>query len=72
MGPNNTVIALKMALFEANQLDTSRDVCKVKWVVRLGEIHTVMAELRAAGNAIKTVGLVGGRHIWSSQSTKNV
>ena len=35
----------------------TRDDCKGKWVLRLGEMHTVMAALRAAGNAIKDSGL---------------
>ena len=35
----------------------SRDECKGKWVLILGEMHTVMAALRAAGNAIEDSGL---------------
>ena len=29
------------------------DDCKGKWILRLGEVHTVIAELRALGNAIE-------------------
>ena len=29
------------------------DDCKGKWIPRLGEVHTVIAELRAVGNAIE-------------------
>jgi len=35
----------------------TRDDCKGKWVLRLGEMHTVMAALRAAGNATGDSGL---------------
>jgi hypothetical protein len=54
LGPDRkTVITLDMALYErAKQLEMSRDDCKGKWVLRLGEMHTVMAALRAAGSAI--------------------
>ena len=59
MGPDRkTVITLDMALYErAKQLEMSRDDCKGKWVLRLGEMHTVMAALRAAGNTIEDSGL---------------
>ncbi|KAL5007722.1 hypothetical protein ScPMuIL_016528 [Solemya velum] len=59
MGPNNkTVITLDMALYErAKQLEMSRDDCKGKWVLRLGEMHTVVAALRAVCNAIEDSGL---------------
>ncbi len=59
MGPDRkTVITLDMALYErAKQLEMTRDDCKGKWVLRLGEMHTVMAALRAAGNAIEDSGL---------------
>ena len=55
MGPDRkTVIALDMALYErAKQLEITRDNCKGNWVLRLGEMHTVMAALRPAGNAIE-------------------
>ncbi len=58
-GPDRkTVITLDMALYErAKLLEMSRDDCKGKWVLRLGEMHTVMAALRAAGNAIEDSGL---------------
>ncbi|KAL8565605.1 hypothetical protein ACOMHN_060346 [Nucella lapillus] len=47
-----------MGLYErAKQLEMTRDDCKGKWVLRLGEMHTVMAALRAAGNAIEDSGL---------------
>jgi len=51
MGPNRKrVITLDMALCEpANQLEMNKDECKGKWVVRLDEMHTVMAALRTAG-----------------------
>ena len=43
-----TVITLDMALYErAKQLEMTRDDCKGKWVLRLGEMHTVMAALWA-------------------------
>ena len=29
------------------------DDCKVKWILRLGEVHTVIAELSAVGNPIE-------------------
>ena len=49
-----TVITLDMALYErAKQLGMSRDDCKGKWLLRLGEMHTVMAALRAVGSAIE-------------------
>ncbi len=35
----------------------TRDDCKGKWVLRFGEMHTVMAALREAGNAIEDSGL---------------
>jgi len=55
VGPNRkTIITLDMALYErAKQLEMTRDDCKGKWVLRLGEMHTVMAALRAVGNAIE-------------------
>jgi len=58
VGPNRkTVITLDMALYErAKQLEMTRDDCKGKWVLRLGEMHTVMAVLRAVGNAIEDSG----------------
>ena len=41
-----------MGLYEhAKQFEMTRDNCKGKWVLQLGEMHTVMAALRAAGNA---------------------
>ena len=59
MGPDRkTVITLDMALYErAKQLDMTREDCKGKWVLRLGEMHTVIAALRAIGNAIEDSGL---------------
>jgi len=49
-----TVITLDMALYErAKQLEMTRDDCKGKWVLRLGEMYTVLAALRAVGNAIE-------------------
>ena len=59
LGPDRkTVITLDMALYErAKQLEMTRDDCKGKWVLRLGEMHTVMAALRAAGNAVEDSGL---------------
>ena len=29
------------------------DDCRAKWILRPGEVHTVISELRAVGNAIK-------------------
>jgi len=47
-----------MALYErAKQLEMTRDDCKGKWVLRLGEMHTGMAALTAVGNAIEDSGL---------------
>lgn len=59
MGPDRkTVITLDMALYErAKQLEMTRNDCKGKWVLRLGEMHTVMTALRAAGNTIEDSGL---------------
>lgn len=59
MGPDwKTVITLDMDLYErAKQLEMARDDCKGKWVLRLGEMHTVMTALRAAGNTIEDSGL---------------
>lgn len=59
MGPDRkTVITLDMALYErAKQLKNTRDDCKGKWVLRLGEMHTMMAALRAAESAIEDSGL---------------
>ena len=53
-----TVITLDKALYErAKRLEMSRDDCKGKWLLRLGEMHTVMAALRAVGSAIEHSGL---------------
>ena len=57
MGPDRkTVITLDMALYERAKQMTRED-CKGKWVLRLGEMHTVMTALRAAGNTIEDSGL---------------
>ena len=49
-----TVITPDMALYErAKQLEMSWDDCKDKWVLRVGELHIVMAALRATVNAIE-------------------
>ena len=58
MGPDRkTVITLDMTLYErAKQLEMIRDNCKGKWVLRLREMHKVMATLRAAENAIEDSG----------------
>jgi len=55
MGHNRkTVTTLGTVLYErAKQLDMSRDDCKGKWMLRLGGMHTVVAALRAADNAIE-------------------
>lgn len=59
VGPDRkTVITLDMQLYEkAKQLEMSRQDCKGKWVLRIGELHTTMAALRAAGNLIEGSGL---------------
>ena len=59
VGPDKkTVITLDMALYEkAKQLEMSREDCKGKWVLGLGEMHTVMAALRATGSVIEDSGL---------------
>jgi len=56
MGTNKKiVITLDMTLYEpAKQLEMTRNDCKGKWVLRLGEMHIVM---RTAGNAIEDSGL---------------
>ena len=47
-----------MALYEtAKQLEMSRDDCKGKWILRLGEMHTDIAALRAVGDTIEDSGL---------------
>jgi len=77
VGPNGkTVITLDMALYErAKQLEMTRDDCKGKWVLRLGEMHTVMAALRAVGNAIEDSGLDeawSGADIYGSITTRQI
>ena len=59
VGPDRKiVITLDMALYErAKQLEMIRDDCKGKWVLRLGEMHTVMVVLWAVGNVIEDSGL---------------
>ena len=41
----------------AKQLEMTRDDCKGKWVLTLGEMHTMLAALRTCGNAIEDSGL---------------
>ena len=59
VGPNKkTVITLDMQLYEkAKQLEMSRPDCKNQWIPRIGELHTTMAALRAAGSYIEGSGL---------------
>ena len=54
IGPNRkTVITLDMQLYEkAKQLEMAREDCRGKWILRVGELHTVMAALRTAGSFI--------------------
>ena len=58
-GPNSkAVITLDMQLYEkAKKLQLYREDCKDKWVLRIGELHTVMAALRTLGTAIEGSGL---------------
>ena len=53
------MITLEIGLYEhAKQLEMTRDNCKGKWVLRLREMHTVMAATRAAGNAKEDLSLI--------------
>lgn len=54
MGPNHkTVITLDMQLYKkAKKREMYSDDCKGKWILRIEELHTVMAALRTAGLAI--------------------
>ena len=53
-----TVITLDMQLYEkTKQLEMSRPDCKNKWILRIGELHTTMAALRAAGSLIEGSGI---------------
>ena len=59
VGPERkTVITLDMQLYEkAMRLQMYRDDCREKWILRLGELHTVMAALRTVGAAIDGSGI---------------
>lgn len=42
---------------KAKQLEMSMPDCKNQWVLRIGELHTAMAALRAAGTLTEGSGL---------------
>ena len=55
---SKAVVTLDMQLYEkAKKLQLHREDCKDKWVLRVGELHTVMAALRTIGTAIEGSGL---------------
>ena len=58
LGPNRkTVITLDMQLYEkAKQLEMFHNESN-SWILRIGEMHTVMAGLRAAGTYIENSSL---------------
>ena len=58
LGPNRkTVITLDVQLYEkAKQLEMSCNESN-SWILRIGEMHTVMAALRTAGTSIENNGL---------------
>ena len=55
VGPDRkTVITLDMDLYErAKQLEMVRSDCQGKWILRIGEMHTVLAGLRTVGKYIE-------------------
>ena len=59
VGPGRkTVITLDMQLYEkAKQLEMAKPECKNQWVLHIGEMHTVMAALRAVGSSIEDRGI---------------
>ena len=59
VGPNRkVVITLDMALYErAKRLQMLLQDCKEKWVLRIGEFHTVLCALCAIGSAIEGSGI---------------
>jgi hypothetical protein len=59
VGPNHkTVITLDMQLYEkAKQLEMARDDCKGKWILRIGEMHTVMTAVRTIGTFVEDSGI---------------
>ena len=59
VGPNRKiVITLDMQLYDkAMRLQMYREDCKDKWILRIGELHTVMVALRTIGTAISNCGL---------------
>ena len=53
-----TVITLDLQLYEkAQQLAHDHPENKGKWILRMGELHTTMAALRAAGSYIEESGI---------------
>ena len=53
-----TVITLDMGLYKpAKQLEYALECCQGKWILRPGELHTVMAQLRTIGSYIESSGL---------------
>jgi len=59
VGPNRkVVITLDMALYErAKKLQMLLEDCKEKWVLRIGEFHTVLCALRAIGSTVEGSGI---------------
>ena len=58
-----TVITLDMGLYKpAKQLEYALECCQGKWILRPGELHTVMAQLRTIGSYIESSGLDG---VWT-------
>ena len=59
VGPNRkVVITLDMALYErAKKLEMLLQDCKEKWVLRIGEFHTVLCALRAIGSTVEGSGI---------------
>ena len=59
VGPNKkVVVTLDMALYErAKKLRMLLQDCKEKWVLHIGEFHTVLCALRAIGAAVEGSGI---------------
>ena len=59
VGPNRkVVITLDMALYErAKKLEMLLEDCKEKWVLHIGEFHTVLCALRVIGSTVEGSGI---------------
>lgn len=59
VGPNKkAVMTLDMALYErAKKLEMLQPDCKEKWILRIGEFHTVLCALRAIGATVEGSGI---------------